>query len=150
MIDWESKTSWATFKAGKSFVRIWDKEVCQEFLECCDKRGIKWQDGKKATEYNPFKTNLEYALEIGVENGGLFFVRYAMFNTGFNSQEKSKDFREVELKNLRKDDGRIKVKKDGTEQIYTFVQYVEDGKALVYGENGRFWMLNLYELKVIT
>lgn len=50
----------------------------------------------------------------------------------------------------KKDDGRLKVKKDGTEQIFTFVQYVEDGKALVYGENGRFWMLNLYELKVIT
>lgn len=49
-----------------------------------------------------------------------------------------------------KKDDRLKVKKIATGEIFTFVQYVEDGKALVYGENGGFWMLNLYELKVIT
>lgn len=149
MFDWESKVSWAAFKAGKTFVRMWDKEVCQEFLECCDKRGIKWQDGKKATEHNPFKTNLEYALEIGVENGGLF-VRYAMFNTGFNSQAKSKDFKEVELKNLRKDDGRLKVRNIITDEIFTFVQYVGDGFILAYNEKGDFTILYMHDVTVIT
>lgn len=51
---------------------------------------------------------------------------------------------------VTKKDDRLKVIKNTTGEIFTFVQYVEDGKALVYGENGRFWMLNLYELKVIT
>lgn len=44
---------------------------------------------------------------------------------------------------------RLQVRKCGTDEVFTFVQYVEDGKALVYSESGSFWLLNLYELKVI-
>lgn len=149
MVDWENKVNWAAFKDGKFFVRAWDKEVCQEFLECCDKRGIKWQDGKKATEYNPFEveSGLVYALEFFVEKDGLS-LRYEEFNTGLCENKQKPG--EIKLKNLRKDDGRLKVRKDTTGEIFTFVEYADDGKVLVYDKNGAFLLLYFYEVKVIT
>lgn len=148
MIDWENKVNWAAFKAGKISVRVCDKEVCQEFLECCDKRGIKWQDGKKATEFNPFKTDfeIEFTLEIVVEKGGMS-VRYATLGGLSKSKQEPG---EVKLKNLRKDDGRLKVRKNTTGEIFTFVEYADDGKVLVYDKNGAFLLLYFYEVKVIV
>lgn len=49
----------------------------------------------------------------------------------------------------KKDDGIINVRKVGTDEIFTFVQYAEDGRVLVYDKNGAFLLLYFHEVKVI-
>lgn len=49
----------------------------------------------------------------------------------------------------KKDDGRLKVRKNTTGEIFTFVEYADDGKVLVYDKNGNFLLLYFYEVKVI-
>lgn len=50
----------------------------------------------------------------------------------------------------KKDDGRIKVRKNTTGEIFTFVEYADDSKVLVYDKNGTFLLLYFYEVKVIV
>lgn len=45
---------------------------------------------------------------------------------------------------------RLKVKKVATGEIFTFVEYADDGKVLVYDKNGTFLLLYFYEVKVIV
>lgn len=49
-----------------------------------------------------------------------------------------------------KKDDRLKVIKKTTGEIFTFVEYANDGKVLVYDKNGAFLLLYFYEVTVIT
>lgn len=49
-----------------------------------------------------------------------------------------------------KKDDRLKVRKNTTGEIFTFVQYADDGKVLVYDKDGAFLLLYFYEVKVIV
>lgn len=44
---------------------------------------------------------------------------------------------------------RLQVKSVTTGEIFTFVQYIGDGMALFYNENGNFIILDLRDTKVI-
>lgn len=45
---------------------------------------------------------------------------------------------------------RLQVRKKTTGEVFTFVQYADDGKVLVYDKDGAFLLLYFYEVTVIT
>lgn len=49
----------------------------------------------------------------------------------------------------KKDDGRLKVRKDATGEIFTFVQYARDSLILAYNDDGNFVFLCTYDVRVI-
>lgn len=50
----EKSDFWGEFKAGKLYVKV-DEENMTGFLKDCENHGITWNNGKNATEFNPFE-----------------------------------------------------------------------------------------------